>query len=102
MAQPVEIGAVDVRPGQLRSVEVGGKRIALANVDGKLYAVDDECTHEQCPLVEEGTLEGHVITCGCHGAQFDVRTGAVLSPPAPRPIATYPVRVHDGQVTIEA
>ena len=102
MAERVTIGTVDVRPGELRAVEAGGKRIGLANVEGRLYAFDDECTHEQCPLVEEGTLEGHVVTCGCHGAQFDVRTGAVVSPPAPRPIATYPVSVRDGQVTIEA
>jgi 3-phenylpropionate/trans-cinnamate dioxygenase ferredoxin subunit len=101
MAQAITIGPTDVRPGELRSVEIGETRVGIANVDGRLYAFRDECTHEQCPLVEEGTLEGHVITCGCHGAQFDVRTGRVLAPPAPEPIAVYPVQVIDGQLTVE-
>ena len=101
MAQATTIGSADVQPGELRSVDVAGTRVGLANVDGQIYAFHDECTHEQCPLVEEGTLDGHVITCGCHGAQFDVRTGKVLAPPAPDPIAVYPVRVLNGEVTIE-
>jgi 3-phenylpropionate/trans-cinnamate dioxygenase ferredoxin subunit len=101
MAQPTTIQAPDVQPGELRSVDVGGTRVGIANVDGQLYAFHDECTHEQCPLVEEGTLDGHVLTCGCHGAQFDVRTGKVLAPPAPEPIAVYPVRLQGGALTIE-
>lgn len=101
MAQATTIGSVDVQPGELRSVDIGTTRVGIANVDGQIYAFHDECTHEQCPLVEEGTLDGHVITCGCHGAQFDVRTGKVLAPPAPDPIAVYPVRLKDGQLTIE-
>lgn len=101
MPQAMTIEALDVRPGELRSVEVHGTRVGIANVDGQLYAFHDECTHEQCPLVEEGVLDGHVLTCGCHGAQFDVRTGKVLAPPAPDPIAVYPVKVADGQITIE-
>jgi nitrite reductase/ring-hydroxylating ferredoxin subunit len=101
MAQSITVGPIDLQPGELRSVDAGGRRVGLANVDGRLYAFDDECTHEQCPLVEEGTLDGRVLTCGCHGAQFDVTTGKVLAPPAPRPIASYPVQVRDGQVVIE-
>ena len=101
MAQATTIGSVDVQPGELHAVEVNGTRVGLANVDGRIYAFHDECTHEQCPLVEEGTLDGHVITCGCHGAQFDVRTGKVLAPPALDPIAVYPVRVVNGEVAIE-
>lgn len=101
MAQSITIGPIDLQPGELRSVDVAGRRVGVANVDGRLYAFDDECTHEQCPLVEEGTLEGRVLTCGCHGAQFDVTTGKVMAPPAPRPIASYPVQVRDGQVIIE-
>lgn len=101
MTRTVTIGRIDVQPGDLASVEVEGRRVGLANVDGRLYAFDDECTHEQCPLVEEGTLDGRILTCGCHGAQFDVTTGKVMAPPAPKPIASYPVHVRDGQVSIE-
>jgi nitrite reductase/ring-hydroxylating ferredoxin subunit len=97
----VAIGRIDVQPGELKAVDVEGTRVGLANVDGRVYAFHDECTHEQCSLVEEGTLEGRVLTCGCHGAQFDVTTGAVLAPPAPRPIATFPIQIQGGQATIE-
>ena len=102
MAAETTIGPNDLKPGELRSVDVRGTRIALASVDGQLYAVHDECTHEQCPLTEEGELDGHVLTCNCHGAQFDVRTGKVLAPPAPTPLPVFPVRVVDGQIVIEA
>jgi nitrite reductase/ring-hydroxylating ferredoxin subunit len=102
MAQATTIGPSYLKPGEWRSVDVGGTRVGIANVDGQLYAFHDECTHEQCPLIEEGELDGHVITCGCHGAQFDVRTGTVLAPPAPSPISVFPLRVVDGQIVIES
>ena len=89
----------DVKPGELGVFEVGGHRIAVANAHGRFFAIDDSCTHEQCSLGEEGTLQGTTVTCGCHGAQFDVTTGAVLAPPAPAPLKVYPLRVdHDDLV----
>jgi 3-phenylpropionate/trans-cinnamate dioxygenase ferredoxin subunit len=89
----------DVKPGELALFEVAGRRIAVANANGRFFAIDDTCTHEQCSLAEEGTLEGTVVTCGCHGAQFDVTTGAVLAPPAPEPVTAYRLRVdHDDLV----
>ncbi|MGE0361424.1 MAG: Rieske (2Fe-2S) protein [Vicinamibacterales bacterium] len=89
----------DIKPGELALFEVAGHRIAVANANGRFFAIADACTHEQCSLAEEGTLEGTVVTCGCHGAQFDVTTGAVLAPPAPAPVKTYPLRVvHDDLV----
>jgi nitrite reductase/ring-hydroxylating ferredoxin subunit len=54
---------------------VRGTRIAVANVGGTYYAFDDTCTHEQCSLAE-GDLAGTTVTCMCHGAEFDVRTGS--------------------------
>jgi nitrite reductase/ring-hydroxylating ferredoxin subunit len=83
----------DIKPGELALFEVAGRRIAVANADGRFFAIDDTCTHEQCSLAEEGTLDGTVVTCGCHGAQFDVTTGAVLAPPAPEPVKAYRLRV---------
>lgn len=90
----------EIKSGELTAVDVEGTRIALANVDGRLYAFDDTCTHEQCALTA-GFLEGTIVTCPCHGAQFDVTNGKVLAPPAPTPLKTYPVHVRDGQLTIE-
>jgi nitrite reductase/ring-hydroxylating ferredoxin subunit len=91
----------DVKPGELAVFEVEGVRIAVANADGQFFAVEDTCTHEQCSLAEEGTLDGTVVTCGCHGAQFDVTTGAVLAPPAFEPLKAYRVRVDQGSVVVE-
>ena len=93
--------ATYVKPGDLAALEVKGVRIAIANVNGQLFAIDELCTHEQCSLAEEGTLEGTVVTCGCHGAQFDVTTGQVLAPPAVEPLKVYPVHVEAGRIVVE-
>lgn len=91
----------DIDAGELVAFEVDGLRIAVANADGHFFAIDDTCTHEQCSLAAEGTLDGTVVTCGCHGAQFDVTTGAVLAPPAIKPVRAYPLRVDQGNVVVE-
>jgi 3-phenylpropionate/trans-cinnamate dioxygenase ferredoxin subunit len=85
----------------LAAFEVAGTRIAVANADGRYYAIDEICTHEHCSLVEEGTLEGTVVTCSCHGAQFDVTTGQVLAPPAFEPLKVYPLRVIGDDLIVE-
>jgi nitrite reductase/ring-hydroxylating ferredoxin subunit len=101
-SRSVTVGKVaDVKPGELASFNAGGVRIAVANADGRLFAIDEFCTHEECSLVEEGTLDGTVVTCGCHGAQFDVTTGQVLAPPAFEPVKVYPLRVEQGEIVVE-
>lgn len=90
----------DVEAGELAAFDVSGRKVAIANVDGTLYAFDDVCTHRQCSLAE-GELEGTTVTCPCHGSQFDVRTGAVLTPPATVPVKSYPVRVEADAIQIE-
>jgi len=70
------------------------------NVSG-FYALSDTCTHRRGPL-SEGTVEGAEVTCPWHGAKFDVRTGAVLGPPAGQAVKTYPVRVTGPDIEIEA
>lgn len=98
----VTIGrATDIKPGELAAFDVEGVRIAVANANGRYFAIDDTCTHEQCSLAGAGTLEGTVVTCGCHGAQFDVTTGAVLAPPAPEAVRAYPLSVDRGNLVIE-
>ena len=91
----------DIRPGELAAFAVEGVRVAVANANGRFFAIDDTCTHEQCSLAAEGTLEGTVVTCGCHGAQFGVTTGAVLAPPAPEPVKVYPLHVDQGNFVVE-
>jgi nitrite reductase/ring-hydroxylating ferredoxin subunit len=91
---------VDVPVGRMVVVDVAGVRVAVAKVQGVYYAFQDECTHEQCSLAE-GDLAGTTVTCMCHGAAFDVRTGAVLAPPAVVPIQVYRTRVEDDALHIE-
>lgn len=100
-AGPVIVAsAADVKPGELVAVEVEGTRIAIANVDGRFYAFDDTCTHEECSLAD-GILDGTVVTCPCHLAQFDVTNGSVVAPPAPAPVKTYHVQVRDGKLELD-
>lgn len=80
--------------GEITVVDIDGTAVALANVDGTLYAFDDTCSHRACPL-SDGTLEGSRITCPCHRSRFDVRTGGVLNGPATLPIRVRQV-VRDG------
>ena len=79
---------------------VGSKKIALFNVDGDYYAIDDTCTHRGGPL-SDGDLTGKEVTCPWHGAVFDVTTGAVLSPPAPQPVSCYKVRISGNNIEVE-
>ena len=90
----------DVALGSAKMVEVGGKKIAIFNVDGKYYAIDNTCTHRGGPLAE-GALEGKEVTCPWHGAVFDVTTGEVLGPPAPKPVSRYEVRVSGKDIEVE-
>jgi nitrite reductase/ring-hydroxylating ferredoxin subunit len=77
------------------------RRISVARVGGKLYAFDDLCPHEACPL-SAGLLTGTTLKCQCHGSQFDVTNGAVLQGPATDPLTTYEVREEGGEIQIRA
>ncbi|MDQ6659338.1 MAG: Rieske 2Fe-2S domain-containing protein [Chloroflexota bacterium] len=81
------------------AVEVEGEPVCLANVKGEICAFTDNCTHISGPL-NDGDLEGAVVTCPWHGAQFDVRTGKVLRGPARQDIVTYPVQVEGNSISI--
>ena len=90
----------DIAAGTGILVELGGERIALFNVNGTFYAIGDVCTHSEGPL-SEGDLDGDVVTCPWHAAEFDVKTGAVLSPPASDPVPSYRVKVEGSDILIE-
>ena len=92
--------AADLQPGQAKMVIAGDTRIALFNVDGNFFAIDDTCTHRGGPL-SGGECVNRAVTCPWHGAQFSVETGEALAPPAPRSVSTYPVRVTGGVVEVE-
>lgn len=89
----------DITPGRVKTVAAGGRRIALCNVDGEFYAIDDVCTHDGGPL-GQGELEDDEIECPRHGARFNVRTGAVVTLPAVLPVSTYPVRVEGTDIYV--
>src|SRR2546428_3328347 len=80
--------ASELAPGQAKCVEVAGKKIALFNLDGSFYAIDDTCTHRGGPL-SEGEVSGEEVTCPWHGAVYNIKTGEVLGPV----LATIAIRV---------
>ncbi len=90
----------EIEPGQARLVDVKGKAIALFNVAGQFFAIDNTCTHRGGSLAE-GKISGHEVTCPLHGARFNVRTGEVVSPPAQKQVGRYGVRVSGMDVEIE-
>ena len=75
------------------------KRVSVARVDGKLYAFDDLCKHEGCPL-SAGLLSGTTLMCQCHGSQYNVTSGSVLRGPATERLTTYEVREQDGKIEV--
>lgn len=95
VAKTSEIGA-----GQAKAVDVKGQTVALFNIGGKFYAIEDTCTHVGGPL-SEGELQDTTVTCPWHGAQFDVTSGKVLGPPAGEGVKSFPVRVEGEDVKIE-
>ena len=80
----------DIVPGGLKAVEVNGEEIVLCNDAGKLYAVGRRCGHMNAPL-DLGTLEGYIITCPMHKAQFDITSGEALSGPVPPNLGDEPI-----------
>jgi nitrite reductase/ring-hydroxylating ferredoxin subunit len=95
------VGKVDeLPPGQMKWVAVNGERRVLANVEGTFYAISDVCGHRNAPL-SRGSLKGFVIECPLHFAQFDIRTGELISGPVSMAVPVYEVRVENGTVYIK-
>ena len=96
----VEIAkAGELREGTMRRVDISDRRILLANVAGRLYAVDDTCTHEEASL-STGVLKGELVKCPLHNSRFNVRTGEALEEPAEEDLRTYPVREEGGRILV--
>ncbi len=100
MADFIKVAALDdVDEGEMYPIEVDGEPVCLTRVDGTIYAFTDNCTHISGPL-NEGDLDGCVVTCPWHGAQFDVRNGKVVRGPARQDLYTYPVKIEDNTIFI--
>jgi 3-phenylpropionate/trans-cinnamate dioxygenase ferredoxin subunit len=102
MAQFVKVGSrtefEDLEGGKL--VEAGGHRIAVFNVGGRYYAIENTCPHRGGPLAE-GMVVGEEVICPWHGSRFNVKTGLVLTPPARQGVESFPVRVTGDDVEVE-
>ena len=99
MPEFVRVASVsDVEPGKVKPVKINGKTIALCNVQGTFYALDDVCIHRGGPL-SEGYVEGHKLECPWHGWQFDVKTG-ITGANAGMRVATYEVRIEGDDVLV--
>ena len=95
----------ELLPGQAKLVDVDNVMIAVFNLDGEYYAIEDVCTHDGaamlgCGLEPEQIIDGAEIICPRHGARFCVKTGIALTPPAYDPTTTFPVRTVDGMIQV--
>jgi 3-phenylpropionate/trans-cinnamate dioxygenase ferredoxin subunit len=94
--------ASDLPPGRVRLVTgPDDQRLAVCNVDGEFYAIEDVCTHDGGSL-DQGELEGEEIECPRHGARFDVRTGRATLMPAVMPVQTHAVRVDGNDLFVSS
>ena len=87
--------------GQMKRVAPTGKALLLVRAEGGHYCVDELCSHEDYSLWY-GCVKGRSIKCSLHGSYFDLASGAPLNEPADCPIRTYPTRVEDGRVWVDA
>ncbi len=87
-------------PGTMQMVRIGGNSVLLVNIEGTFYATSNFCTHAKCYL-HNGKLRGKIVACPCHFAQFDVTTGAALTPPAKDPLPVYPVKVEGNDIYVQ-
>ncbi len=101
MSTAVDVASFqELTPGQAVKVEVEGMPVCLVRVEDEVFAVHDICTHALESL-SGGWVEGDRIECPRHGAQFSLRTGDAMTPPASRAVPTFPVEVRDGRILVD-
>lgn len=96
----IRLCSVNEIDDKLHRFSVGGLDLCVTKVDGEVFAIDDTCTHAEVSL-SEGERDGMAVECFLHGARFDLRTGAVLSPPATQPVKSYHTRIEGNDVLVE-
>lgn len=89
----------DIPPGTVKTVELMGRQILLCHSSGRIFAVENKCSHADEKL-ECGRMRSGWIACPLHGARFNLETGAAMNPPATQPIQTFDVRIVDGIVEV--
>ena len=89
----------EIPPGEIREVDVNGKALAVASINGVLHAIDNTCLHRGGPL-GGGSLEGKIVTCPWHGWQYDVTNGKSIQNPAAG-VSCYPVEVRGGEIFVD-
>jgi 3-phenylpropionate/trans-cinnamate dioxygenase ferredoxin component len=101
MGDFVTVATIDeLQPGgEPIVVEIGSRWVAVFNIEGTYYAIEDVCTHDDGPLAE-GEIDGCTIACPRHGAKFDITSGKVLSAPAFSDVASYAVRVEGNKIQV--
>ena len=101
-----DVAPVDeLKPGQAKMIDADDVFIAVYNVDGEFYALEDTCSHDNVPILAcglplEETVDGDRIICPRHGARFEIKTGKALTPPAYDDVSTFPVRIENGMVQV--
>jgi 3-phenylpropionate/trans-cinnamate dioxygenase ferredoxin component len=99
--QWIEAATTDELPlGSMKRFENDGHRYLLANANGRFYAVDDQCSHEEVSLYL-GCIQGDNIKCSLHGSRFSLKTGKPLEDPATDPIGTYPIKLEGNKILIK-
>lgn len=91
----------EVPKNSIKEFSVNGVMVALANLDGNFYAIENACTHDGGPLGEGEVVDGCCVECPRHGAKFDLKTGDVTSLPATTPVICYEVKVESGDIFIK-
>jgi len=82
-----------------KSITIHNVPLIIFYIDNVFYAIEDRCPHQDLPL-SEGPLEGNILTCPYHGAQFCIKTGAVLSPPAFSDLETFQTQITGDELQI--
>jgi 3-phenylpropionate/trans-cinnamate dioxygenase ferredoxin component len=93
--------AESIADGDYAQIEIDTTLVAVFNIHGTFYAIEDTCTHDGGELAG-GAVDGDVVICPRHGARFCLRTGAALTPPAYEPVKTFETRIHDGVVEVKS
>jgi 3-phenylpropionate/trans-cinnamate dioxygenase ferredoxin subunit len=92
--------ADELRPGQMKRIEIGGRKLLLCNAEGQHYCIDEMCSHEDYSLWF-GCIQGKRIKCSLHGSYFNLEDGRPVNEPADCPLRTYPVRLHAGWIQVD-
>jgi 3-phenylpropionate/trans-cinnamate dioxygenase ferredoxin subunit len=95
-----DLSLATLTEGKPQRIEKNGESICVARIGAEVFAISDTCSHSEASL-SEGDILGFKIECWLHGAEFDVRTGEALTPPAVAPVKSYPVTIDGDSVTVE-